>query len=214
METICLGKSRPEETFPQRQGGKGTGRATPPLRDGGDSFSSGSASQPASQPSPTPQLSRLAWDGCGAGTKGFWATAPAPWPELHQEGQKGGGEGRREGASSHPPPQALIETINQTQKYYARPGSEGEMVGCHGNPGSSIPMVGGGKGALSWSFSRNVLVSCAPTYLPWRLSSPQPTGGPGPTHVCGCFCGGRAGRGAPRSPRPLPRPGGCGCSGS
>lgn len=135
----------------------GTGWRDCPLPPGDgreDSSSPGRAS-----PRALPPLSCQGWHGIGmglarAGAEGSQATDPAPQPKPQREGRKGGREGGE--SSITPPPQALIETINQTQKYYARARSEGEMVGCHGNPRVSIPMVGGGRGPLSWIFSRNV----------------------------------------------------------
>lgn len=78
----------------------------------------------------------LAW----AGTEGSWATDPAPLPNLRGEGRKGG-----RGVIYHPPPQALIETINQTQKYYARPGARERWLVAMATPEPASPWsVGGG----------------------------------------------------------------------
>lgn len=164
------------------------------------------------KPSPIPPLSRLAWDGYGR-------SPPASRPPTlrlsrgsAEKGERGAG---REGSHLSPPPQALIETINQTQKYYARPGARERWLVAMATPEPASPWSVGGGDRRAGDFPEMSNVpppsQAAQPPLPGPLATPAAGQ---PAHVYGCFSGGRAGRGARRSPPPPPLPGGCGCSGS
>lgn len=110
--------------------------------------------EPPPKPSPIPQLSGLAPDWHGRSPR---VPRPRTLPLGQSLAEKGEREAGREGSHlSPPPPQALIETINQTQKYYARPGARERWLVAMATSEPASPMVGGGRGPLSWRFSRNV----------------------------------------------------------
>lgn len=90
---------------------------------------------------PSPSAGRgVGWaQGACQGLQGHPPCPSAKAQQREEEGRLSEG-----GESSITPPQALIETINQTQKYYARPGVRERWLVAMATPEPASPMVGGG----------------------------------------------------------------------
>lgn len=96
-------------------------------------------------PKPSRSLSFWGWHGLSMGNGRQGHPGHTSCPLGQSLAKKGEREADREGSHLSPPPQALIETINQTQKYYARPGARERWLVAMATPEPASPwLVGGG----------------------------------------------------------------------